>query len=137
MADCVFCRIVAGEIPSARLIETDTVISFLDIAPVNPGHCLIVPKRHVETLVDLSGEELSDCAATAQRLARAVMKATDSPGLNLLQNNDRCAGQVVPHAHFHVIPRSPGDGFKFGWRQGGYAEGEVERMLEAINAVLL
>ena len=136
MADCVFCRIVAGEIPAAKLIETETVISFLDIAPVNPGHCLVVPKRHAATLLDLSDEELSDCILAGRQLARVVMEVTGSPGLNLLQNNDRCAGQVVPHVHFHVIPRSPDDGFKFGWRQGSYPEGELERMRSAIGALL-
>ncbi len=133
MQECVFCRIVAGEIPAARLIETDLVISFMDIAPVNHGHCLVVPRRHAATLLELTEEELHDCVLTAQRLARAVMKATGSPGLNLLQNNDRCAGQLVGHAHFHVIPRSPDDGFSFGWRQDSYAEGELERMACAIN----
>ena len=70
MADCVFCRIVAGEVPAARLIETETVISFLDIVPVNPGHCLIVPRRHAATLLDLSEEELSACVLTAQMLGQ-------------------------------------------------------------------
>ena len=133
MADCVFCKIVAGEVPAARLIETEMVISFLDIAPVNPGHCLIVPRRHAVTLLDLSEEELSACVLMAQMLGRAIMKATESRGFNLLQNNDRCAGQVVPHVHFHLIPRSPYDGFKFGWRHGGYAEGELERMQHSIK----
>jgi len=136
MVDCVFCRIVAGEIPAAKLIETETVVSFLDIAPVNPGHCLVVPKRHAATLLDLNDEELTDCVLAARRLARAVMEVTGSPGLNLLQNNDRCAGQVVPHVHFHVIPRSPDDGFNFGWRQRRYDEGELEGMRNAISALL-
>lgn len=137
MADCVFCKIIAGEIPAATLTETDTLISFMDIAPVNPGHCLVVPKRHVGTLLDLVPEELSACMAAAQGLARAVMAATGAPGLNLLQNNDRCAGQLVPHVHFHLIPRSPDDGFSFGWRQGSYAEGEMERLQGAIKSCLV
>jgi histidine triad (HIT) family protein len=136
MVDCVFCRIAAGEVPAAKLIETETVVSFLDIAPVNPGHCLVVPKRHAATLLDLNDEELTDCVLAARQLARAVMEVTGSPGLNLLQNNDRCAGQVVPHVHFHVIPRSPDDGFNFGWRQRRYDEGELERMRNAISALL-
>ena len=132
MQDCVFCKIIAGQIPASRVIETDDVISFLDIAPVNPGHCLVAPKRHVQTLLDLDEKELCSCIITAQKLAKAVMQATKSPGLNLLQNNDRCAGQVVPHAHFHIIPRSPDDGFRFGWRQLSYAPGELEKMRRAI-----
>jgi len=136
MQDCVFCKIVGGQIPAAALVETDEVISFLDIAPVNPGHCLVVPKRHVQSLLDLNENELVSCILTAQKLARSVMKATGCPGLNLLQNNDRCAGQLVPHAHFHVIPRSPGDGFSFGWRQGRYAEGEMDRLRQKILQAL-
>jgi histidine triad (HIT) family protein len=74
------------------------------------------------------------CAA--QRVGQAAMEATDSPGLNLLQNNDRCAGQLVSHAHFHVIPRRPDDGFSFGWRQQDYAEGQMESMRRAIGQEL-
>ena len=128
MDDCIFCRIVAAEVPAATLIDADNVISFMDIAPVNPGHCLIVPKRHVETLVDLTREELHVCIFAVQRVARAALQATGAPGFSVLQNNDICSGQVVPHVHFHVIPRSPDDGFRLGWRQGCYAEGEMQAL---------
>jgi histidine triad (HIT) family protein len=133
MEECIFCKIIAGEVPCAELVETDTVCSFLDIGPVNPGHSLVVPKRHVQTIVELSEEEVSACARVARRLAAAVMSATGSAGCNLLQNNDSCAGQLVPHVHFHVIPRSPDDGFRFGWRSGEYAEGEMEQMARSIK----
>ena len=133
MDECVFCKIADGTIPAARLIETDRVVSFLDIAPVNPGHALVLPKRHVERLWELSEEELQECVLTVRELAGALMKATGAVGLNVLQNNARCAGQVVAHVHFHVIPRSPDDGFSFGWRQGSYGEGELEQMQRAIR----
>ncbi len=136
MKDCVFCRIIAGEIPAAKLIETDVVLSFLDIAPVNPGHCLVVPKRHVATLLELSQDELNICIFTVQRLAGAAARATGAVGFNVLQNNGRCAGQIVPHVHFHIIPRSPDDGFKFGWREGSYAEGELEEVQRGIRKLL-
>jgi histidine triad (HIT) family protein len=132
--DCIFCRIVAGEIPSALVYEDETVVAFLDIAPVNPGHVLVIPRRHAERLTDLSEAELAACARTVRRVARAVLEATGWPGLNVLQNNDGCAGQVIEHCHFHVIPRSPDDGMKFGWRQLGYEEGEIERYRERIAA---
>ena len=128
MEQCVFCRIVAGQIPCARLIETDLVFSFLDIRPVNPGHALIVPKRHADRITDATDQELHACIVTAKRLAAALMQATGSPGCNVLQNNHRCAGQVVPHVHFHIIPRSSDDGFSLGWRQIEYAKGEMERI---------
>lgn len=136
MDECIFCRIVAGEVPAATLIETDRVISFMDIAPVNPGHCLIVPKRHVESLVDLTQEELHVCIFAVQRVARVVLQATGAPGFNVLQNNHVCSGQVVPHVHFHVIPRRPDDGFRFGWRQGSYAEGEMQQLQRKILELL-
>ena len=136
MAECVFCRIVKGEIPSARLLETDLVLSFLDIAPVNPGHALVIPKRHSETILELTGEELDACIRTVQKLAGAVMAATGAVGCNVLQNNHRCAGQLVMHAHFHVIPRLPEDGFRFGWRSRSYEAGGLEAMLEKVRAHL-
>jgi len=136
MEECIFCRIAAGEIPAATLIETDRVISFLDIAPVNPGHCLVVPRRHVRTLLEMTQEELHVCIFMVQRVARAAVRATGSEGFNVLQNNHACAGQVVPHAHFHVIPRSCTDGFDLGWRQGDYGEGEMEKLRSRILALL-
>lgn len=136
MAQCIFCKIVAGEIPAAILVETDETISFLDINPVNKGHALIVPKRHAGTLLELGEQEVQACASLAQRVANAVMAATGAEGFNLLQNNARCAGQLVPHVHFHVIPRWGDDGFAFGWRQLSYDEGEMEQMRLRITGEL-
>jgi len=136
MEGCVFCRIAAGEIPAAVLLENETVLGFLDIAPVNPGHCLVVPRRHVGSLLEMNGQELAACMEAVRRLARAAVEAAGAEGFNVLQNNGRCAGQLVPHAHFHVIPRSSGDGFSFGWRQGAYGEGEMEAMRRRIRALL-
>jgi histidine triad (HIT) family protein len=136
VSDCIFCKIIEGEVPAAVLLDTKKLMAFLDVNPVNPGHSLVVPKRHVERLPQLSQDELHSCIFAAQRVGRAVMDATDSPGLNLLQNNHECAGQHVPHVHFHVIPRKPDDGFSLGWRQGEYGEGELEDMQETISALL-
>jgi histidine triad (HIT) family protein len=126
--DCIFCRIVAGEVPCTKVIETNRVLSFLDISPVNKGHALVVPKRHAGTLLELNQEELHGSIFIVQRVARAVMRATDADGFNVLQNNNEVASQEVPHVHFHVIPRFEGDGFDLGWRQGSYEEGEMERL---------
>ena len=136
MADCIFCKIVAGQIPAAMLIETDKVVSFLDINPVNPGHALVVPKRHATSLLDLGQDELHVAIFVAQRVAGAIVEATGSTAFNILQNNGRCAGQLIDHVHFHVIPRNPQDGFSFGWRQLQYKEGELKAMQEAISARL-
>ena len=136
MGDCVFCKIVSGEIPAAKLIETGKVVSFLDINPVNPGHALVVPKRHVASLLDLRQDELHVAIFIAKRVAAAVAEATDSPAFNILQNEGEAAGQIIQHVHFHVIPRRSDDGFSFGWRQLSYKEGELEALRRAIRKEL-
>ncbi len=133
MAECVFCDIIAGNIPAAKLIETDKVLSFLDISPVNPGHALVVPKRHVASLLDLTQDELHVAIFIAKRVAGAVLEATGSPAFNILQNDGKAAGQIVDHVHLHVIPRSPDDGFSFGWRQLKYEEGALQSLQRAIQ----
>jgi histidine triad (HIT) family protein len=134
MPDCVFCRIIAGEIPAATLITTDKVVSFLDINPVNPGHALVVPRRHVSSLLDLLQDELHVAMFVARRLAAAITQVTGSPAFNILQNNGREAGQVIDHVHLHVIPRDADDGFELGWRQLSYSEGRLEELRRAIKA---
>ena len=133
MADCPFCKIISGDLSAATLVETDKVFSFMDINPVNPGHALVIPKRHVETLLELTQEELHGVSFLVRRVAAAVVDATDADGFNVLQNNGRCAGQVVPHVHFHVIPRHDDDDFTFGWRQMSYEEGQLEQLTESIR----
>lgn len=136
MAGCVFCRIISGEIPAAKLLDTDALVSFLNVNPVNPGHALVVPKRHVASALDLSEQELCAAVTAAARVAAAVCSATNSTSFNILQNNGRAAGQVVEHVHLHVIPRKPDDGFAFGWRQLSYREGELSALQHAIRQKL-
>lgn len=136
MTDCVFCKIVAGDIPAAKLLETDKVTSFLDISPVNPGHALVVPKRHVASLLSLNQDELHVMIFVAKRVAAAVTEATDSPAFNILQNDGEAAGQVIRHAHLHVIPRNPDDGFSLGWRQLSYGEGELQALQRSVRQKL-
>jgi len=129
---CIFCKIIAGEIPCAKVLETDSVIAFLDIGPVAPGHVLVVPKEHYTTLADTPSAILSALAAELPRLARAVRLATAAPGLNLVQNNGREAGQVVDHVHFHLIPRTHNDEFRVHWPRKKYEDDAMERMRERI-----
>lgn len=133
MSNCIFCRIASGEVSAALLLDTETVVSFLDINPVNPGHALVVPKRHVVGLLDLTDDELASTGSAVRRVAEAVKAATGWPAFNVLQNDGEAAGQVVPHVHFHIIPRAPDDGFSLGWRQQSYEEGELDRMVERIR----
>ena len=136
MTDCIFCKIIGGQIPATVLAETEQVISFLDINPVNPGHALVVPKRHVDNLLDLTQDELHAAVLMTRRVAAAVVEATGFPAFNVLQNNGEAAGQVVEHVHFHVIPRSPEDGFALGWRQTEPEAGQLEALQQAIRALL-
>ena len=109
-ADCIFCKIVKGEIPCAKIHETDHVLAFLDIAPVAPGHALVIPKAHHPTLFDLPEDLGGLLLAAGRRVGAAILAATGATGLNVQMNNHPAAGQVVFHAHLHLIPRHAGDG---------------------------
>lgn len=136
MTDCIFCKIVRGEVPCEKIYEDDRVLSFLDIGPINPGHTLVIPRAHYATLFEASAEDLCACIAVASRIAVAVFGATGAGGLNLLQNNLRPAGQRVDHIHFHLIPRHVGDDFFPNWPAKSYRPGEMEKMAEKVRARL-
>lgn len=112
MNDCLFCKIVNNEIPAHKVYEDDAVVAFLDIFPVNPGHVLIVPKKHFNDLFDVDEESLKSLVAVVPRVARLVMTALDYRAFNLFVNNGAEAGQVIYHLHFHVVPRREGDGHR-------------------------
>ena len=112
---CIFCRLVAGEIPSARVYEDDLVIAFMDIAQVNPGHVLIATKRHATNLFEITPEEAAAVMQTAQKMAEAVRIAFDPPGLTLLQANGKEGEQSVFHFHLHVLPRHANVGVGLNW----------------------
>ena len=132
--NCVFCQIVAGKIPCAKLYETDTVLAFLDIAPVRKGHALVLPKAHHPTLWDLPAALGNDLLAAMQAVSKGILAATGAEGLNVGMNNHAAAGQLVPHAHFHLIPRHGGDGLSL-WAQSAYAgQEEMTGLAQAIRA---
>ncbi len=134
--DCIFCRIAAGDIPCAKLLETDEALAFLDVNPLTPGHALLIPKTHVERLDEMTGSLAGQVLRHLPSLARAVQQATGAPAYNILQNNGQLANQAVGHVHFHIIPRAPGDAFRFNWPAAQYAEGEMEAMRQKILAAL-
>lgn len=105
MADCIFCKIIAGEIPSSKVYEDDQVIAFLDISQVTPGHTLVVPKQHFRNLLKMDADSASQLFARVPDIARKVMKATGAKGMNILNNNEEIAGQTVFHTHVHLAPR--------------------------------
>ena len=132
--NCVFCQIVAGKIPCAKLYETDTVLAFLDIAPVRKGHALVLPKAHHPTLWDLPAALGNDLLAAMQAVSKGILAATGAEGLNVGMNNHAAAGQLVPHAHFHLIPRAGGDGLSL-WAQSSYSGlEEMAGLAEAIRS---
>ena len=133
--DCVFCKIIAGEIPADKIYEDEDCLAFLDITPVNPGHSLLITKKHYENIYELPDEALKKLAPAIKKIAVAIKEGTGAEGINIGMNNEAAAGQIVPHAHFHIIPRFPNDGHRH-WKGGSYAEGEAEKIAEKIRAFL-
>jgi histidine triad (HIT) family protein len=135
-ANCIFCKIVAGQIPSFKLLDDDQTIAFMDINPVNPGHALAVAKGHWPTVDVIPGAVLAAVATTAQKVARAVISELEPNGVNLLQANGPGAGQSVPHFHIHVMPRRPGDGVALNWDYKPGDMAEIEAIYRRLKAVL-
>jgi histidine triad (HIT) family protein len=134
--DCIFCRIVAGQIPCLKLVEDDTTIAFMDINPANPGHALAVAKGHYSTIDAIPPDVLGDVARTAQRVARAALKALEPYGLSLVQANGEGAAQSVPHLHFHIIPRRRGDGLLINWQAVPGDRADIETVCTRLRAAL-
>ena len=124
MNDCLFCKIVSGELPSNKIYENDDVVAILDIHPVAPGHTLIIPKKHSAGSHDAEPSVLKHLIVAAQKVARALVKGLPTEAYNITQHNGEAAGQVIPHLHFHVFPRSKADGLE-SWSVKPYAEGEM------------
>ena len=114
--DCVFCKIIRGEIPCQRIFDNQYVLAFLDINPLSQGHTVVIPKHHAERLDDLPEEWSVELARSFGPITRAVTGAIGAEAYNLLQNNGSLAGQVVPHVHFHIIPRRADDGLGYRWK---------------------
>jgi len=134
--DCIFCKIVAGQIPCFKLYEDERVISFMDINPFNDGHCLVLSKAHAENLYAADDADLAACLVAAKKVATAVNRVVAPAGLNLLQANGAGAGQTVFHFHIHVFPRRDGDGASFDW---GHEPGDIDaigKLAERIKAAI-
>jgi len=134
--NCLFCRIVSGELPATIVYEDDNSVAFLDHRPLFPGHTLLIPREHVETLGDLSAKLVAPYFEAAQLLSRAVESAMDAEGTFVAMNNR--VSQSVPHLHVHVVPRRRKDGLKgFFWPRTKYkAEEEMEEVKKKITAAL-
>ena len=133
---CVFCAIAAGTVPAAKVHETEEVIAFLDTRPLFAGHCLLIPRKHYETLTELPPEEVAPLFGAARLLAAAVESALDAQGSFVAINNR--VSQSVPHLHVHIVPRRPKDGLKgFFWPRRKYIDdAELEATRLAIRRAM-
>ena len=136
MSDCVFCRIVAGQIPATRVCEDSHALAFMDIGQVNPGHVLVAVKEHVENLYQLSEEQAAAIARVSLRVARAIRAAFAPEGLSVYQANGRPAGQTVFHYHVHLLPRHAGDGMELTWPVKNPPRDQLEAYAAKIRAAL-
>ena len=114
-SDCIFCKIINGEIPSFKVYEDEHTLAFMDINPANDGHCLVIPKEHARDLFAISAQAVAAVAQSARRVARAVHATLQPDGVNLVQCNGSAAGQSVYHFHMHVLPRRNDDELQMNW----------------------
>ena len=136
--DCIFCKIVNGEIPCTKVFEDDHVLAFMDINPLNDGHLLVIPKTHANTILEIEERDFMAVTAAVHKIAGAVQAALKPDGMNLLQLNGKAANQVVPHLHVHIVPRWSGDDLKISqWEivPGDFEKinGVAERIVSALQ----
>jgi histidine triad (HIT) family protein len=133
--DCLFCRIVRGEVPAEVVLETDHAVGFLDTRPVFKGHVLLVPRDHIPTLTELPDDQVTPLFTAARTLAAVVRDELGAQGTFVAMNNT--VSQSVPHLHVHVVPRTKGDGLRgFFWPRTKYADGEAEEYAARLRAAL-
>ncbi|MCK5460189.1 HIT family protein [Candidatus Parcubacteria bacterium] len=130
--DCIFCKIIKGALPCYKIYENKNVLAFLDIMPVNGGHALIIPKKHYTNIEKIPENELCSLIKAVKKIGKALKQGLGVAGYNLQLNNDPIAGQIIPHLHFHIIPRKTGDGLKL-WPQGKYSKREAEKIAKKIK----
>ncbi len=135
-SDCIFCKMVAGEIPVVKIYEDDAVLAFLDIGPLSDGHTLVIPKQHFKRLDECPAEILGKLGSQLGKIAKAVATAMNTDGYNVLCNNGRAAGQLVEHLHFHIIGRKTSDGIFNRWPAGKYEKGRIEQIADKIREKL-
>ncbi len=134
-ANCLFCKIVAKEIPSDPIYEDEDVYAFADIHPNNLGHTLVVPKKHSENIYKTDDADLVAITAAAKKVAIGMKKALGAEGVNIMMNNEKAAGQLIFHSHVHVIPRYEGDGYTH-WKGPEKTKGEISEAAQKIKDAL-
>ena len=131
--DCIFCKIVAGELPSQQIDEDERTITFMDINPATPGHALVIPRAHSKDLYEVPEEDLLACMSAARRLALRMRETIDPAGINVLNSCGTAAWQTVFHYHLHVIPRYPGDPLELPWLPGAGDPDEIAAVAERLR----
>lgn len=134
--ECIFCRIVKGEVPCYKLAETPVALAFLDIMPISHGHALVIPKRHVELAYKATPAMMAEVMSLATRVANAIAEVTKCDGMNLLVNCGPRAGQVVPHAHLHIIPRYVDDNIRWPWPAGKLTQDAANELVTKVKACM-
>ena len=132
--DCLFCKIVAGQIPSTRVYEDERTIAFMDINPGTRGHLLVIPREHAKDLLEIDPEDLGACARTAQKMARTAKEKLDADGINLINSCGSTAWQTVFHFHIHVIPRYDGDPLRLPWQPAPGDRDEIAQAADLLSA---
>lgn len=135
MVDCIFCKIVKGDIPCYKIFENDKVLAFLDINPINPGHTLVISKKHYETLKDMPPHEWEYLNGIVHDLYQKINKKVEPDGINIVQNNGKIAGQAIPHVHVHIIPRFKGDEshYQVLWKPRKLEEKQMKEMQKRLK----
>ncbi len=135
--DCIFCKIIQGEIPSVKVYEDDKVFAFMDINPLSSGHTLVIPRTHAENIFEISEQDATAVIKAVKMLSTAIKKGIQADGINILQLNGKAAGQLVPHLHVHIIPRWIGDGITIShWPMKAGDMKEIAGAAEKIKAEL-
>ena len=132
--DCIFCKIAAGEIPSAKVYEDSEFLAFMDIGPVVKGHTLVIPKKHYDPITGTPPDVLQKLILIVQKVAKAQYEGLGADGINVSQANGKVAGQIIPHIHFHLIPRFEKDGHSWNWKAKKYdSPEEMKQVAEKIR----
>ena len=134
--DCIFCKIVKEEIPCTKIYEDGKTLAFLDITPINIGHTLVIPKEHFKDIHEVPEELVTHMMKAVKKISTTLRTSLPCDGVNVAMNNEGAAGQVIFHAHIHVIPRFEGDGFELWHGKRSYEEGEMQKVAEKITGAL-
>ena len=131
--ECIFCKIIDGEIPAVKVLDEELVIAFMDINPSNQGHMLVVPKKHAENIFEISESDLAATVKAVKRCAKAVKEALKAEGITVLQLNGKASDQIIPHFHVHIIPRWENDGLPVStWEM---KQGDMEEIKDIARKV--